>query len=440
MVFHRCIALIITAAALAACGDSTAPIGPPAAIESLSGDGQVGVVGGALAEPIRVRVADSEGRGVDSVLVVFSVVEGDVAPVVGMAGGLGAGGVRLLAVPEDSAFTDADGEAQATWTLGPTAGEQRATASVGGLDPVEFSATAEAGPPARLLVAAGDGQLALPAGTLSDSLVVRVVDEFYNPLSGLTVNWSIGGGGGSLSSNSGQTDDSGETSTELTLGDSLGFNTVTASFTGLAPIDFHALALTTIWSDAVGDTFSGGLSTGSVLPDLAGVGVSWSGGSLMIGLSFVDSVVTRLDGGPNVMNGFVDFDIDMDSTTGIQSAADEYRPGSGSTGMGVDVIVDMFEDPSGVYLIFDPKQKILGSAVPDIRGRLVMLAVSSAIIGSGPMAMAVTPGTPFEPTDIAPNDSSYVIAASGGPLTPPAVAPAPRRSGGRRPWKPIGHR
>ena len=330
-----------------------------------------------------------------------------------------------------------DGGASVLWTLGPTAGEQTVTASVQGVDPVEFSATAEPGPPVAVVVAGGDGQIGPPDGTLSAPLVASVVDQYRNPLSGQTVDWSVSAGGGRLSSSSGRTDGSGTTSTTLTLGSTLGFNTVTASSTALGPSDFHALALTTVWDDAVGDTFSDGLSADRVLPDLAHVGVAWDADTLIVGLSFADSVVSTQLGGRNAMGGVVDFDVDMDSLTGIESLADRFRPGSGSTGMGVDVVLDMFADPSGEFLIFNDRQQTLGSTAAEFRGRLVAMRVPSAIIGSGPLAIAVTAGTAAEPTDIAPNDSSFVVSAGGGsPSLVPYPAPAGRPSKARS-WGPM---
>jgi hypothetical protein len=214
-------------------------------------------------------------------------------------------------------------------------------------------------------------------------------------------------------------------------------NTVTASSTGLSPADFHALALTTVWDDAAGDTFSDGLSADLVLPDLVHVGVAWDADTLIVGLSFADSVVLSQLGGPNAMGGVVEFDVDVDSLTGIESLADRFRPGLGSTGMGVDVVLDMFADPSGEFLIFNDRQQTLGSTVAEFRGRLVAMRVPSAIIGGGPLAIAVTAGTTAEPTDIAPNDNSFVVAAGGGsPIMRPSAEQAESPSEVRA-WGPI---
>ena len=90
-----------------------------------SGDGQTGTVGEALASGLRVVITRA------------SVPESGV--VVDWATGDGGS----LAPPTSS--TDADGIATSTWTLGPAAGTQTATATADGADgsPVSFTATAE---------------------------------------------------------------------------------------------------------------------------------------------------------------------------------------------------------------------------------------------------------------------------------------------------------
>jgi hypothetical protein len=411
-------------AAVLGCSDSTEPGSVPAEVHAVSGDAQVGTVGMQLEDPLEVRVLDSRGRALAGVVVVFSASQGDLAggpvsyfPAVDATLGLS----MAPAIQETS---DAAGWARAVWTLGTVAGEQSVTVEVDGVDPVTFSATASPGAPAAVAVAGGDGQIDQPGAVLAASLAASVVDQFGNPRAGETVDWAIIAGGGDLSSLTGLTDSSGVASTLLTLGGAIGFNTVQASSDGLSSARFHTLALAMAWDDAVADTFSGGLSGNRVLADLAQVGYAWDADTLIIGLAFVDSVVSTLVGGANAMGGVLDFDIDLDSLTGIESLADRYRPGSGSTGMGVDIVLDMFADASGEFLIFNDRMQTLGSTTPDFRGRLLTMRVPAAFIGTGPLAIAVTAGTPAEPTDIAPNDSSYLVAAGGTPTRPEAKAPA----------------
>src|SRR5437867_8893311 len=124
------ILIVATVCASASCGGdggqqatspvptTTAPV--PAAIALVSGGGQTGIAGSALASPLIVRVADAAGTAVPGVSVSWTVT---------------VGGGSLSAA---STTTDASGRGQVSWTLGRTAGSNTVTASMNGLAPVTF--------------------------------------------------------------------------------------------------------------------------------------------------------------------------------------------------------------------------------------------------------------------------------------------------------------
>ena len=96
----------LLALALIGCDGSIGPSEPAATVEVIAGAGQRAAVGTELPQAVVVRLTDEEGRAVPRHPVSFVVVEGDGSVVAG------------------SDRTDANGEAQARWTLGPFAGEQ----------------------------------------------------------------------------------------------------------------------------------------------------------------------------------------------------------------------------------------------------------------------------------------------------------------------------
>ncbi len=128
----------------AACGDGqTDPDSPspdqPAALVIHSGDGQRARAGTEADEAVRVRVTGRTGAGLEGIAVTFAVTRG--------------GG----SIPAATAVSDANGIASpGRWRLG-AAGPQELRASLPGLDPVLFRATA-VGAPASLAFVAGDGQ------------------------------------------------------------------------------------------------------------------------------------------------------------------------------------------------------------------------------------------------------------------------------------------
>ena len=158
------------------------------AMAAVSGGGQTGIVGkpvtAPLAQPIVVRVTAADGLGVAGTTVNFAA---------------GNGG----SVSPSSAVTDANGLAQASWTLGPIAGTQTATASVAGVSgsPVTFSATAQATVPTKLaFITAPAASSAVSAGA-PIALAVVAQDAAGDPVVSFTgpVTLSLGGGAATAS-------------------------------------------------------------------------------------------------------------------------------------------------------------------------------------------------------------------------------------------------
>jgi hypothetical protein len=101
----------------AACGGSTDPGGSAngaSQIQIVSGNGQVQLVGQALASPLVVKVVNSSGNPVQGATVTFSVASGSAT------------------LSPTSATTDATGQAKTTVTLGSSPGNVQINASVGG--------------------------------------------------------------------------------------------------------------------------------------------------------------------------------------------------------------------------------------------------------------------------------------------------------------------
>ena len=229
-------ATLAVAFGAAACGGSDLTLpgeDAPAALAIVAGGTQQGPAGAPLEEQVVVRVTDAEGRPVAGQGVLFRVVAG--------------GGA---AAPEQGT-TDAQGRAGTTWTLGSAAGEQRLEVRVAGAEgDVDAAlrdtavATAGAGAPARLELAGGNGQQGTAGGVLPESLLVRASDAAGNPAAGVTVTWTVGGGG-SVSAASTTTGADGRSGVLMTLGTTPGSQTAQAAVDGLAgsPVAFTATAL-----------------------------------------------------------------------------------------------------------------------------------------------------------------------------------------------------
>ena len=138
----------------------------PSRLEALEGDGQQQWTGFALRDPLRVRLTDGAGSPVVGEAVAWEVLEGE--------------GTVTPAAP----VTDPDGEVQAIWVLGEgESGAQKVSATVEGLDPVEFNATGSS--PLTLL---NVEPLTAP---MLDSLVGRLLarDSLGLPESGIPIEF-----------------------------------------------------------------------------------------------------------------------------------------------------------------------------------------------------------------------------------------------------------
>jgi plastocyanin len=197
------------------------------AVASVEGDGQSGIVGQILANPLRVAVTE-DGQPAAGLTVAWATTA--------------AGGVMTPA----SVATDANGIASSNWTLGSATGNQTAHASVSGASgsPVTFSATALAGAAAKLAKAGGDGQTGQTGAQLPAPVQARVTDEFDNPVAATDVSWSATGA--TVSSPVASSNSSGISQVTVTLGGTAGPITIIAESAGLlgSPLTFNATAVT----------------------------------------------------------------------------------------------------------------------------------------------------------------------------------------------------
>lgn len=176
------IAILLAAGSLRCSGDTTQPPSP-ASIEPAAGDGQSGPVGAMLASPLVVLVTDQSGNPVQGVSVGWDAQ--------------GGGSVSATTVE-----TGTDGRASVQRTLGPAAGEQTTTASVGGLSgsPVTFVATATDGTTPILAMKTQPSSAAQSGLAFAVQPVIQLKDPSGNdkPQSGLAVTAAIASGTGTL--------------------------------------------------------------------------------------------------------------------------------------------------------------------------------------------------------------------------------------------------
>ena len=210
----------------------------PHTVVKTSGDGQERPASTQLAAPFVVSVLDQDGSSLAGVTVSFSVTAGG-----GMLSSTTDANPCTVASSTSSttATTDANGRAATRLTLSSDLGTNTVEATVEGLEPVTFTATAaEQAMPHSLTKVCGDSQEGMASEQLAESLVVLVSDENGAAMAGVVVSFTVTAGGGTLSAATATTDANGRAATRLTLGSDAGTNTVSATVEGLESVTFTA--------------------------------------------------------------------------------------------------------------------------------------------------------------------------------------------------------
>ena len=202
------VAVAVLALAASACDKSSTAPATPANLIISSGGSQTAVVNTTLPLPIVMHVTDANGAPVAGVVLTF-------APTTNQG-----------SVSTAQATTDANGDAQVSWTLGIGAGADTLMVSEGSLSAIVTAAGAPDAP-ANVTIAAGNNQTAAAGSMLGTALAVRVTDQYGNAVPNATVQWADNGGG-AFSTTTASTDANGIASTTYTLGANPGVDDVTA--------------------------------------------------------------------------------------------------------------------------------------------------------------------------------------------------------------------
>lgn len=164
-------------------------------------------------------------------------------------------------------------------------------------------------------------------------------------------------------------------------------------------------------TDPTGDTFG----ANPVQWDLTAMTVTRDTGGITILLDFSSNVISPASGDTTAMIGFVDLDVDQDSTTGFATVVDGFRPGSGSTGMGSDYLLDLTTATAKVLDTLGGSAQVTAT----YSGKRVTIRVPRSRLGNDDAFLnaAAIVGTGAEPTDIIPENGHLKVGGTG------AVAP-----------------
>ncbi|HEY0139713.1 MAG TPA: SpaA isopeptide-forming pilin-related protein [Thermoanaerobaculia bacterium] len=186
---------------------------PQPSIRIAGGNQQTGAIASALAAPLAVRLTDTAGLPISNATVVFKIIEGN--------GALTSG---TTTAPWVVVRSDADGRAEARFTLGTRAGagnhKVQATATGFGGTAI-FTANATASAPAFINIDAGLDQTGAIGTALAFPFVAVVTDSGHNRLPNVPVTFTVTSGDGKINGQSvitTNTDSDGRALASLTLG------------------------------------------------------------------------------------------------------------------------------------------------------------------------------------------------------------------------------
>jgi len=214
-----CICTRVSAQAEGRYADVLVLIGsPPASLEMVTADGQVGVVGNdgfPVETPgsptITVKIRDSSGAPVRGMFPKIEVTGG------GTAGEYSRHG------------STADGSVSVRWRMGEVAGPNTATVHFRQLSSRTLHATGVPGQPRTMTRASAEVLTGTPGGTVT-APAVRVADRYGNPIPSHRVVFTVTGGGGSVTGAETVTDANGiATAGTWTLGAAPGINLLRAA-------------------------------------------------------------------------------------------------------------------------------------------------------------------------------------------------------------------
>lgn len=297
----------------------------------VSGDGQSGSIGSPFDAPVVFRVATDDGMPVAGVVLSFAVE----------------GPAILL---DTTGTTNEQGEAAATLRFGTSPGLVRIHAGFGVGTPVATALATSFTP--RLAIRSGDRQTAAPGATLPEPLVVRLsqtASAMAKGLGGVSVQWQVGCGNGTLQSATTLTDANGDSANRLTLGITPGCNEATATVAGVGSVTFAA---------------TGGVPSGSVLEIVSG------GGQSLVPMEDSDPlrVRVRTAAGVAVVGAVVSFAADRAEAVLVPGEATTDSDGIASSivrigiPVGVRVIARLRDAPSVAAVEFTLNAGVVNTA------------------------------------------------------------------------------
>jgi hypothetical protein len=244
------------------------------------------------------------------------------------------------------------------------------TATYGALPAAQATVTDATVTPTNLTVVSGNNQTGTDGQPLAAPLVVQVTDATNHPVPNVGVTFSVVAGGGTLTQSLVATNTQGLSSTSLTLGQSPGANSLTASAGTLTPVTFNETGTAPPQAPTLANP-GNQTSAESATVSLALVGSDPNGNALVysaVGLpaSLVLNPATGLISG-NIAVSAGTYPVTVTATDGSLSASQSFTwtvtaPQTSFVDVSVAMSAAPNPDPAGVNLTYTLSVSNLGTA------------------------------------------------------------------------------
>jgi hypothetical protein len=165
-------------------------------------------------------------------------------------------------------------------------------------------------------------------------------------------------------------------------------------------------------ADPTGDTFN---NVGTVW-DLTGFTVTRDTDGVTAKLDFTADVLSPMSGDTAAIIGFVEFDLDQNQVSGVESVVDHFRQDGGTTALGVDATVDfsIFASDSTVA-VYDSLAHVTGRIKPMFSGKSITMRIPRALLQNddGFVNAAAIIGAVHRPTDFVPQTGHLTLRPAG---------------------------
>ncbi len=192
---------------------------------------------------------------------------------------------------------------------------------------------------------------------------------------------------------------------------------------------FTTVTASAMVADGTGDTFG----ANPFQPDVTTF--SAQQGSITVVIQFSAAIARASANAANSVGGYLDIDADQNAATGFLPRTDAFRPDAGSTGMGMEFFVDLFDNLDGTFSVVDENFALVGVVTPTFGATSITFTIAQSLLGNddGNVNLATIIGSLTEPTDIVPNAGHLTLGTSGLPIATlarsvrrPASGPAVR--------------